>query len=127
MCDDMGNLNISSDRRATEGAPKKSSSSTSKKPGTITTAAAATAKRKGKIQVNKENISPQDAATELNTTSSALGLWRKVAIDKCWYALDIEGNLPNTRSTLQPFLRPYEEQWLWKAVVATIPSEQATQ
>lgn len=52
--------------------------------------------------------------------------WQRVRLDRAWYALDIEGNLPLTRSTLQPFLGEYQQRWKWTGVVATVPPEQTT-
>jgi len=66
---------------------------------------------------NKENIT-HDGHT--------VDAWRPLSAEKGWYALDIEGNLPATRQTLQPFLDRYSEQWAWKRVVATVPAEDTT-
>jgi hypothetical protein len=63
----------------------------------------------------KENVDNQGGAS-----------WRGVSVEKGWYALDIEGNLPATRSTLQPFLSSYSGKWDWTGVVASVPPEDTT-
>lgn len=40
---------------------------------------------------------------------------------KCWYAIDPEGNLPGTRSTMTSFLQTYIHKWGWRGIVAEIP------
>ncbi|KAJ1432504.1 peptidase family C50-domain-containing protein [Ochromonadaceae sp. CCMP2298] len=49
--------------------------------------------------------------------------WRGVNVGRGWYALDVEGNLPATRASLQPFLTPYAQSWCWQGVDC-VPSEQ---
>lgn len=95
-------------------------STTSAKKSTVAASAASAA------AAEKENTSPQAGPYSKNDHMTGR-LWRHVAVDKCWYALDIEDNLPNTRTTLQPFLSPYEQKWHWQSVVGNIPSENRTQ
>jgi hypothetical protein len=82
---------------------------------------------------NKENSTTScarkltKAGTTACTNDSATGdAWKSVSVERGWYALDIEGNLPVTRDTLQPFLSPYSQQWAWRSVVATVPPEDTT-
>jgi hypothetical protein len=82
---------------------------------------------------NKENSATSCARklakpnTTASTNDGAAGdTWKSVSVERGWYALDIEGNLPATRDTLQPFLSPYSQQWAWRSVVATVPPEDTT-
>jgi hypothetical protein len=82
---------------------------------------------------NKENSTTghdrklTKSGTTASTNDGAAGdAWRSVSVERGWYALDIEGNLPVTRDTLQPFLSPYSQQWAWRSVVATVPPEDTT-
>jgi hypothetical protein len=68
--------------------------------------------------------SPEDKENASNQGGSSS--WRGVSVEKGWYALDIEGNLPATRSTLQPFLSAYSDKWDWTGVVAAVPPEDTT-
>jgi hypothetical protein len=85
-----------------------------------------------RLSDNKENSTSRarKTTTPSNTASSndsATGhAWKSVSVEGGWYALDIEGNLPATRDTLQPFLSPYSQQWAWRSVVATVPPEDTT-
>jgi hypothetical protein len=87
--------------------------SAAKKPAAKTKVGAKASSQKS--PEDKENVSNQDGAS-----------WRGVSVEKGWYALDIEGNLPATRSTLQPFLSTYSEKWDWTGVVASVPPEDTT-
>jgi hypothetical protein len=59
--------------------------------------------------------------------SPANSSWLEKSAKSCWYALDIEGNLPRTRATLQPFLDSYGDRWQWRKVVASVPAEASLQ
>ena len=48
-----------------------------------------------------------------------------VAVSKCWYAVDPQGNLPTTRATMSTFLKPYADKWSWRGFVGQAPSEGA--
>jgi hypothetical protein len=74
-------------------------------------------------QVRKLTKSGTTACTNDSATGEA---WKSVSVERGWYALDIEGNLPVTRDTLEPFLSPYSQQWAWRSVVATVPPEDTT-
>lgn len=45
-------------------------------------------------------------------------------MSRTWYALDPEGNLPATRSTISAFLQPYIDRYGWEGFVGDIPSEE---
>jgi len=46
-----------------------------------------------------------------------------VRLQKTWFAIDPEGNLPDTRKTMETFLAPYARRWAWSGVVGSSPSE----
>jgi separase len=46
-----------------------------------------------------------------------------ISVKNCWYAIDIEGNLPTTRATMQNFISPYSDRWNWRGFVAEFPSD----
>ena len=47
----------------------------------------------------------------------------KLDVRKCWFSLDSDGTLPQTRTTMQQFLQPYASRWGWRGVVAEKPDE----
>ena len=49
------------------------------------------------------------------------GTRRELCLEKCWYAIDPEDNLPTTRKTMQGFLSPFSSLWGWRGVVGQIP------
>ena len=81
-----------------------------------------TKKASAVVELREKENTPNTAVSE-HTDGS---VWKWVSVEKCWYALDIEGNLPLTRDTLQPFLREYSDKWNWTGVVARIPAEETT-
>jgi hypothetical protein len=44
-------------------------------------------------------------------------------IQNCWYAIDIENNLSNTRQTMETFLNPYQAKYDWTSCIGKIPDE----
>ena len=90
------------------------------------------AAKKGAATKGKKSTAENEEPNHISPTSTSVLFaeevsWQKVSVDRAWYALDIEGNLPLTRSTLQPFLNEYEGKWDWTGVVASIPPEKTTQ
>jgi separase len=78
-------------------------------------------------QVNDENVNvnikdkkvaanlKEGVKSELNPPN--------ISVKNCWYAIDIEGNLPTTRATMQTFILPYSDRWKWRGFVAEFPSD----
>ena len=69
---------------------------------------------KVKVKVNKED----------SKAIKSMRVEREISARSCWYAVDIEGNLPMTRAVMVPFLHSYSSMWEWKGVVAQLPSEE---
>lgn len=44
-----------------------------------------------------------------------------IKVNSCWYAVDPENNLPNTRVTMQGFLEPYTVKYNWRGYIGEIP------
>eukprot|EP01031_Cornospumella_fuschlensis_P024953 gene24953-30148_t len=45
-------------------------------------------------------------------------------ITRCWYAVDIENNLPATRNTMVEYMQGYLQKWRWEGVVGSIPESE---
>jgi hypothetical protein len=71
---------------------------------------------------SKAKKSPASASSS-NCVSDMTPLIKRqqVNVDKCWYVLDPESNLPGTRETMYTFIEPYSIKWNWVGSVATIP------
>ena len=50
-----------------------------------------------------------------------------VSLARCWYSVDPEANLPNTRATMGDFLLPYGERYQWRGYRGEMPPEGAVQ
>jgi hypothetical protein len=85
-----------------------------------------TKKTTGKAKSATKSAPQSSPEDKENTGNQGGSSWRDVSVEKGWYALDIEGNLPATRSTLQPFLSAYSDKWDWTGVVASVPPEDTT-
>jgi separase len=44
-----------------------------------------------------------------------------IKVNSCWYAVDPENNLPNTRATMQGFLEPYTAKYKWRGYIGEAP------
>lgn len=42
-------------------------------------------------------------------------------VSRCWYAVDIENNLPATRDTMMGYMQAYVQRWGWVGVVGSVP------
>ncbi len=66
----------------------------------------------------KENSSSRILEANASTSKSLT-----ISARKCWYAVDPEGNLPGTRSTMMEFLNPLARQWSWRGFAGEMPPE----
>eukprot|EP01036_Dinobryon_divergens_P025541 gene25541-34098_t len=79
-------------------------------------------KDKGKATQSNKRAAKSKNESESKAIKS-MRVEREISARSCWYAVDIEGNLPLTRAVMVPFLNSYSSQWEWKGVIAELPSE----
>jgi hypothetical protein len=69
------------------------------------------------------DLKPRNLSNSSKESDFSVHKVREIDAKRCWYAVDIEGNLPVTRAVMVPFIRKYGDMWDWKGIVAEIPSE----
>lgn len=52
---------------------------------------------------------------------------RALSVERAWYVVDPENNLPNTRKTMGEFIDPYASKWNWTGFIAEAPSKEVVQ
>jgi hypothetical protein len=60
----------------------------------------------------------------LQVSGSEMDKRSALDLKKCWYAVDIENNLVNTRKTMESFFSPYQNKFHWKNCIGWLPDKQ---
>jgi hypothetical protein len=77
-----------------------------------------------KMNLNKKNENSENKSASFLCKDNATMPF--FSLEKCWYALDVDGNLRDTRKKLAAFLDPFVQRWEWKALVGSIHDESLT-
>jgi hypothetical protein len=58
-------------------------------------------------------------ATKRNNDSTSSS--KMLSLANCWYSIDPDANLLNTRNTMKEFMQPYATKWGWTGFVGEMP------
>lgn len=68
----------------------------------------------------KSKIKQEDTSSRPSEKLSS----KIISISNCWYSIDPEANLVNTRETIMPFMQTYISKWNWKGFSGQMPPDE---